>query len=103
MKKIIALVLLSCFFCFSAHAEENFSDELIEKFELQNLTNVSKLILVDTSAAKPRAYILKHFNNTWVCLKDVPAEIGSSGAKEHKIEGDKTTPKGIFNFIICNS
>lgn len=101
MKKIIAFVCFYCFFCFSAHAEENFSNELIEKFELQTISNVSKLIIVDTSLAKPRAYILKHFNNTWVCLKDVPADIGSSGAKEHKIEGDKATPKGIFNFIIA--
>lgn len=101
MKKIIALVFFYCFFCFSAHAEENFSAERIEKFELQNLSNISKLIIIDTSVEKPRAYILKHFNNTWVCLKDVPCEIGSSGAKEHKIEGDRATPKGIFNFIIA--
>lgn len=101
MKKIVALLCFCCFFCFSAHAEENFSSELIEKFQLQTISNVSKLIIVDTSVAKPRAYILKRFNNTWICLKEVPAEIGMSGARKNKIEGDNATPKGIFNFIIA--
>lgn len=102
MKKIA--VLLCFFFCFvhfSARAEEEFSAELIEKFELNTVvSNVSKLIVVDTTLAKPRAYILKRFNNTWICLKETQAEIGMSGARKNKMEGDNATPKGIFNFII---
>lgn len=101
MKKIVVLVFFCCFFCFSAHAEENFSGELVEKFQLQTIPNVSKLIVVDTSPEKARAYILKRFNNNWICLKEVPAEIGESGARNNKIEGDNATPKGIFNFIIA--
>lgn len=101
MKKIAALIFVFCFFCFTAHAEENFSNELVEKFQLQTIPNVSKLIVVDTSLEKARAYILKRFNNTWICLKEVPAEIGESGARDNKIEGDNVTPKGIFNFVIA--
>lgn len=101
MKKIALLVFFCFLFCFSAHAEENFSSELVEKFQLQTIPNVSKLIVVDTSAAKARAYILKRFNNTWICLKEAFAEIGENGARKNKIQGDKATPKGIFNFLIA--
>lgn len=101
MKKILTIFcLLFCFVHFSAHAEETFSSELIEKFQLKTISNVSKLIVVDTTFPKARAYILKRFNNSWICLKKTPAEIGANGARTNKIQGDKATPKGIYDFII---
>lgn len=101
MKKILTIFcLLFCFVHFSAHAEETFSSELIEKFQLKTISNVSKLIVVDTTLPKARAYILKRFNNSWICLKETPAEIGTNGARTNKIQGDKATPKGIYDFII---
>ncbi len=101
MKKILTIFcLLFCFVHFSAHAEDTFSSELIEKFQLNTISNVSKLIVVDTTLPKARAYILKRFNNSWICLKETPAEIGANGARTNKIQGDKATPKGIYDFVI---
>lgn len=88
MKKI---VLLFCFCIIfigqTAVAEENFSEELIEKFELDTIKGVTKLIVVDTTVNEPRCYVLKRFNGAWVCLQEAQAYIGRGGAKKNKIEG----------------
>lgn len=102
MKKIILLLCFCIVFIGrTAVAEENFSEELIEKFELDTIKGVTKLIVVDTTVNEPRCYVLKRFNGAWVCLQEAQAYIGRGGAKKNKIEGDLATPKGLYNFIIA--
>lgn len=101
MKKVVFLLALMFFFCQTAMAEENLAATLVEKFKLDTLTNAAKLLIVDTTQEKPHFYQLKRFNNEWVCLHDSKAEIGRGGAKKEKIEGDFSTPKGLFGFLIA--
>lgn len=101
MKKVVLFLLCLFFSVQCAYAEENFANNLVEKFKLDTLTSSDKLLVLDTNLPKPHFYMLKRFNNEWVCLKDCNAEIGRGGAAQNKIEGDFKTPKGGFNFLIA--
>lgn len=75
--------------------------DITEQLGINDITNISKLLVLDSKHGNPHFYVFKRFKNSWILIEDALAQVGSGGVQDKIYEGENATPRGLFGLKIA--